>query len=377
MHTDILIMDFAKAFDKVNHSLLLHKLHDYGIQGIVNRWIQSVLTGRRQAVVVGSIQSEFISVRSGVPQGSVLGPCLFLAYINDLPEKLTSKARMFADDTAVYATIASTNDQEGLQRDLKELEHWEDKWDMVFHPDKCALLPVTRKETPIPTSYQLHGHTLMTVQSAKYLGVTIQANMEWKEHIENITRKAGQALGFLRRNLKIASTKLREKAYMVYVRPLLEYACPVWDPYLKGQSDDIEAIQRRAARFVLNRYQRTASVSDMLTNLGWATLQKRRQATRLTMLYKIHNNLVRVEKGKPKPLPKRPRRGQNQQFERITTPGGKRYRQFSFMPRAIREWNDLPQNVVDAESANTFKCRVAQYLRTTTLDSLARGLQGQ
>ena len=210
------------------------------------------MTGRRQAVVVGGVQSEFIGVKSGVPQGSVLGPCLFLVYINDLPEKLASKTRMFADDTAVYATIATTNDQARLQQDLKELENWEAKWDMVFHPDKCALLPVTRKERTV-TSYQLHGHTLMTVKSAKYLGLTIQANMEWNEHIDNITRRAGQALGFLRRNLKIASTKLREKAYMVYVRPLLEYACSVWDPYLKCHTDSIEAIQRRAARFVLNR----------------------------------------------------------------------------------------------------------------------------
>lgn len=101
VQTDILIMDFAKAFDKVNHSLLLHKLHDYGVQDSVNRWIGNFLSNRRQAVIVEGAQSDYIDVKSGVPQGSVLGPCLFLVYINDLPKKLSSKVRMFADDTAV------------------------------------------------------------------------------------------------------------------------------------------------------------------------------------------------------------------------------------------------------------------------------------
>jgi outer membrane lipopolysaccharide assembly protein LptE/RlpB len=361
VQTDIVIMDFAKAFDKVNHSLLLHKLFDYGIQGDIHRWIQSFLTGRRQAVVVEGVQSDFISVRSGVPQGSVLGPCLFLVYINDLPEKLSSKTRMFADDTTVYASITSTDDSARLQRDLVLLENWEEKWDMVFHPDKCALLPVTRKTSPIPTSYQLHGHTLATVQSAKYLGVTIQANMEWEEHVNNITQKAGQALGFLRRNLKISSTKLREKAYLVYVRPLLEYASSVWDPYLKCHADKIESIQRRAARFVMNRYHRTASVTAMLTNLGWIS----------------RNDMVKVNKSKLEPLPERARRSHNQQFRRITNPRGPKYRQFSFLPRAIREWNDLPQEVIDASSAASFRHGVARHLRVATLDGLAVGLQSQ
>ena len=216
-----------------------------------------------------------------------------------------------------------------------------------------------------------------TVQSAKCLGVTIQANMEWEEHVNNITQKAGQALGFLRRNLKISSTKLREKAYLVYVRPLLEYASSVWDPYLKCHADKIESIQRRAARFVMNRYHRTASVTAMLTNLGWISLQKRRQATRLTMMYKVRNDMVKVNKSKLEPLPERARRSHNQQFRRITNPRGPKYRQFSFLPRAIREWNDLPQEVIDASSAASFRHGVARHLRVATLDGLAVGLQSQ
>ncbi|KAL8582913.1 hypothetical protein ACOMHN_057066 [Nucella lapillus] len=122
LQTDMVILDFAKAFDKVNHSLLLHKIHDYGIKGKTNKWIKSFLSNRRQAVVVDGEKAEFSSVKSGVPQGSVLGPCLFLVYINDLPKNLNSKVRIFADDTAIYSTITADADIKQLQNDLQNLE---------------------------------------------------------------------------------------------------------------------------------------------------------------------------------------------------------------------------------------------------------------
>ena len=123
---------------------------------------------------------------------------------------------------------------------------------MIFHPDKCTTLPIARNANPVINEYKLHGHILETVQTAKYLGVTLQANMEWDHHVKTIVAKAGRTLGFLRRNLKITSTSLREKAYLVFVRPLLEYASSVWDPYLESNTKRIEDIQRRAARFVTN-----------------------------------------------------------------------------------------------------------------------------
>ena len=124
-------MDFAKAFDRVNHRLLLHKLHCYGIRGSILSWISSFLHDRRQTVVVNGNRSSFISVRSGVPQGSVLGPCLFLAYINDLPNNLTSRTRLFADDTTVYRIVTNSVDQDHLQQDLQCLAEWEENWEMI------------------------------------------------------------------------------------------------------------------------------------------------------------------------------------------------------------------------------------------------------
>ena len=152
---DILVMDFAKAFDRVCHSLLIHKLSHYGITGQVNTWIKNFLADRRQVVVVDGDTSGSVAVESGVPQGSVLGPCLFLLYINDLPENLTSTARLFADDTLCHNTVSSPKDQQDLQQDLNQLAEWEQKWQMTFHPNKCESLQLPKKQNRLPASYTL------------------------------------------------------------------------------------------------------------------------------------------------------------------------------------------------------------------------------
>ena len=156
-------------------------------------------------MVVEGSRSRYENVRSGVPQGSVLRPCLFLAYINDLPDRVSSNTRLFADDTAVDRVIITETDQGDLQKDIDALAKWEDEWDMSFHPDKCTVLTVSRNKNPKKAEYKLHGQTLKEVQEAKYLGVTLQNNGEWTSQINQVTAKANQTLGFLRRNLKISS----------------------------------------------------------------------------------------------------------------------------------------------------------------------------
>ena len=141
--TDLILLDFSKAFDKVNHSKLLWKLHQYGIRGNALAWIRAFLGDRSQTVVIDGEESESVPVTSGVPQGSVLGPILFLIYINDLPDELSSQVRLFADDTAVYLTIGDTEDGKVLQNDLDRLSVWEDRWDMEFNPSKCQVVRVT------------------------------------------------------------------------------------------------------------------------------------------------------------------------------------------------------------------------------------------
>ena len=225
--TDILITDFSKAFDKMNHSLLLHKLQRYGVQGTTNTWIANFLNNRHQAAVVSGASSHFVNVMSGVLHGSVLGPCLFLTYISDMPEKLLALVQLFAENMAVYKTISKGHDQAQLQEDLQRLTDWEESWDMEFRPTKCQTLLITRSRKPLQASYILHGHTLENVSSAnsyilhghtlenvlsaKYLGVTINNTVSWDDHISNTCSKANRALVFLRCNLKIMPPTLRKK----------------------------------------------------------------------------------------------------------------------------------------------------------------------
>jgi hypothetical protein len=163
-------MDFAKAFDKVPHNRLIQKLERYGIRGPINKWIQSFLASREQRVVCQGEKSSWEPVTSGVLQGSVIGPLLFLVYINDLPAGLQSQVRLFADDTIVYMTVSSDADANTLQNDLDLLGAWEEKWQMSFHPQKCNVLQITRKRKPLEHHYSLHGHVLEQVDSSKYLG---------------------------------------------------------------------------------------------------------------------------------------------------------------------------------------------------------------
>ena len=139
---------------------------------------------------------------SGVPQDSVLGPCLFLAYINDLPDSIKSRARLFADDTIVYMKISSQSDAQTLQDDLLKLEQWESDWSMEFNPDKCEVIRVTKKHNPIIYPYKLHNIELKATENAKYLGVMINKEFSWKPHIENMTSKAFNTLKFIKRNVQ-------------------------------------------------------------------------------------------------------------------------------------------------------------------------------
>ena len=242
--------------------------------------------------------SDYVPVQSGVPQGSVLGPSLLLFYINDIPVGLDTTIRLFADDTIAYLAIKSNSNCVTLQNDLNKLGFWESKWKMAFHPNKCNVLSIIKSKTPINYNYTLHGQVLQHVYKAKYLGVTIQSDLKWHRHVTNITKKANRTLGFLRRNLNINSTSVQEQAYKSLVRPSLEYACSVWDPYFAEDINLIESVQRRAryARYVTGRQNNTSNVSDMIDQINWRNLADRRVDARLTMLYKIVHEKVAISK---------------------------------------------------------------------------------
>ena len=347
---DVILLDFAKAFDKVPHQRLLHKLHFYGVRQSTLRWIESFLSKRKQSVLLDGTRSSEADVLSGVPQGTVLGPLLFLAFINDLPESTrNSDARLFADDCLLYRHIASKNDSALLQQDLTALERWEETWQMTFHPAKCTVIRIsTNRRQIINTSYQLHGHTLEVVDSSKYLGVTISEDLTWRKHIDDTATKANKTLGFVRRNLSECTSQVKSVAYTTMVRPTLEYSSTVWDPHLTSDVHTLEQVQRQAARFVHRNYtQRTPGcVTSMVQSLGWESLQQRRYMDRLSMLFKIQHGLVDISPEFVQPGDSRTRGSQRiRQLE-----ANKDVYRYSFYPRTISDWNRLPISVTDSQT---------------------------
>ena len=229
IQTDVAILDFSKAFDKVPHDKLLFKLDAYGIRGQLQDWIRSFLTKRNMRVIVEGSASSETTVDSGVPQGTVLGPLLFLCHINDLPDRAKfSFVRLFADDCLLYRTIRNIDDQLALQEDLRQLEIWASDWGMSFNAAKCYILSINSRQS---FYYQLNGTILKHVDNNPYLGLLISKDLKWATHIEKTTKKASSTLGFIQRNLRRCPQNCRKTAYIALVRSTLEYGSIIWDPH--------------------------------------------------------------------------------------------------------------------------------------------------
>jgi hypothetical protein len=357
VQTDVAVLDFSKAFDKVPHDGLLSKLAHYGIDKNIRQWISSFLKGRKQRVIVDGKFSDYADVDSGVPQGTVLGPLLFLLHINDLPSRVSSKVRLFADDCLLYREITNSDDQEKLQKDLNSLEDWCHDWGMSFNAKKCNILRISRSKNPLQTFYKLGNTILEEVPSAKYLGVELDNVLSFNKHISSLASRGNSNLGFIRRNLKCCPPKLRDTAYISLVRPILEYGCTIWSPYTMSGIGKIERVQRRAARFVTGKFKYCHSVSDMLHDLGWPTLEERRQEQRLVLFYKIIHGISHVQtEGILAPADSRTRSNHRYKYGHIRT-NCEVYRN-SFFPATISRWNSLPAGTVEAVNTDDFKLKI-------------------
>jgi len=351
--TDIAIFDFSKAFDSVPHQRLLVKLQSYGIRGNILTWISSFLTNRDQRVMVNGSKSSWLPVTSGVPQGTVLGPLLFLLYINDITNNIESEIRLFADDCILYRTIQSSADHTILQHDIDTLHSWSSVWQMKFNSQKSHIMSITRQRSKPTSSYRLGTDTLSRVESHPYLGVTISSDLRWHNHITCITTKASRTLNFIRRNIYNCPPEAKSLAYTALVRPQLEYAAAAWDPYLVGDIQQIEKIQRRAARFACRDYRNTTSVTSLLDHLHWPSLSSRRTNSRLTLFYKADHNLPGIPLQHLQRPSRSSRTADDTTFIALSTRTDP-YR-YSFFPRTIINWNQLTREQRTKPSVDAFR----------------------
>ena len=359
---DIAILDFSKAFDTVPHHRLLGKLAFYGINGPVLKWIEDFLIGRSQSVLVDGVKSDNERVLSGVPQGTVLGPLLFLLHINEMPSVVDPKTqcRLFADDCLLYRVVDNAADQFQLQKDLKALESWSALWGMQFNASKCHVMLVNKGRSYIPFQYQLCETILGSVSHEKYLGVELSKDMSWSPHIRNITAKAHQKLGFLRRNLRGSPIECKRLAYIAIVRSGLEYASSIWDPHLLKDINALEKVQRKASRWATSVYEPRASVSSLLKDLQLDSLESRRKQQRLIFMYKILNEHVAVPADSLGLVrSSRLSRGHLNQTKLFRPRTYTTEFSNSFVNKTIPEWNALPNTVAQADTVANFKCRLS------------------
>lgn len=255
--TDIIYFDFAKAFDSVNHDIILDKLkNQYGINGLLLKFFVEYLSSRVQRVAIGNKLSEELSVASGVPQGSILGPLLFVLFINDIGNDINegSSLLLYADDTKLFREINDDQDCLLLQQDINTLNNWASANKMKFHPAKCKVLSVSLKRFDRdPFSYKLSGVSLQHVNSEKDLGVHMTNNLCWSKHCSYLLSKASRNLGLLRRTCNfVKNTRQRRSLYIAMVRSQFEHCSSLWSSCSSTVLDKFESLQKRGIKWILD-----------------------------------------------------------------------------------------------------------------------------
>ena len=277
--------------------------------------------------------------------------------VNDLPDGISSNIRLFADDCLLYVQLQYYESSAQLQSDLNKLSAWSSKWQLRFNPAKCFVMHISRKRTPLITDYFLHNTHLTVTKTRPYLGIEISDDLHWNSHFTRITNIANSTLGFVRRNLYHCPPLVKETAYMSLVRPSLEYCSSVWDPHTLTNIDKFEMVQRRAARFVVNDYNRDSSVPNIISKLEWPFLQIRRKSNRLAQMFKIVNNLSAISPNDYL-TPSKSDTRRNHNFKFIQYSPVTDCFKYSFFPGTATEWNTLTNNIVSASSLSSFEQRL-------------------
>ena len=354
---DTIYLDIKKAFDTVPHQRLLKKLQAYGIEGGLLKWIEEFLRNRKQRVRVLDYHSEWRDVTSGIPQGSVLGPVLFIIFINDLPDCVDSVCKIFADDTKVYRAIKTQADQSILQQDLIRLCEWCKQWLLQFSIQKCKTVQFGNVKHNCIYRMRDSKNTMIDLPIAeeeKDLGVTFEKSLKFNKHVMEVVNRTKKLTGMIKRTFSFLNRSLFLTLYKSLIRSIVDYGVTVWYPTTKKNIQLIENIQKRATRIVPEL--RGLSYTQRLKSLNLPTLLYRRQRYDMIQLFKIINNIDDIQPEKFFTFNDNTTRGH---IFRISKPSvNKTLRRNVFPVRCIDTWNELSEDIVTSTDILSFKVKL-------------------
>ena len=361
---DLIYLDFSKAFDKVPHKRLIEKMRAHSINGKLLQWVERWLQGRTQRTVLNGKGSEWQPVKSGVPQGSVLGPLAFIIFINDIDEMAgdISIINKFADDTKCGHVVRDEHDLELLQNCLDRLVNWTVKWGMEFNVNKCKVMRVGR--TDLPLNYTMNGVVLEQSEEEKDIGVVVQANLKPTKQCARAAQRANNVLSQVTRSFHYRDKRTFLQIYKQYVRPHLEFSVPAWSPWSVADKDLLEKVQERAVRMISGLQGKT--YAERLLELNLPSLEIRRRHYDLAQVYKIVHEKDNVKCDTWFELvgqnPTRAtrltqdERNIRKKFPRLEI------RKHFFSNRVVDEWNSLPSAVKQSKSVSVFKKQIAELI---------------
>jgi hypothetical protein len=353
---DVIYLDFAKAFDTVPHERLKKKLKAHGVAGELLTWITAWLKGRKQRVVLNGEESTWEEVLSGVPQGSVLGPLLFLIFINDLDMSVSDLETLlkFADDTKVARVIRSDRDREALQAALDKMMQWADTWGMRFNVSKCKVMHIGRSNGR--SDYKMGGATLEKTREEKDLGVIVMDTLKQSAECAKAARTANFVLGQITRAFRYRDKRTFVQLYKQYVRPHLEFAVQAWSPWQQADIDLLENVQKRAVRMVSGL--RSQDYEGRLLELCMTTLEERRHQADMQHMYKIctgKHGLKREDWFSPPTVAAARTRQYADPLNVRPLHGRLEVRRNFFTVRAGERWNEIPGHIKRADTVTGFK----------------------
>ena len=332
----------------------------YGINGKLITWIKSFLSNRRQRVRLKNYYSSFEPVLSGVPQGSVIGPLLFIIYINDLPDNSDSNLLMFADDTKLFRPLSTTSSYLELQNDINSLVDWSNKWELKFNSSKCYAMHIG---TNAPNSYDMFDIIknkrvqLDSIKEEKDLGVILDDKLKFSSNIATQVNKANKTMGLIRRSYSYLDKTSFRYLFNSLVRPYLEYCVSIWYPLLKKDEDLIENVLRRGSKLIPGLSH--LPYSQRLSEMKIPCMKYRRMRGDMILLYRIlsdeNSSLLNLFQFNDNSTT----RGHNKKLKKSFVRS--KLRQHFFSNRCVNNWNSLPYDVVNAISLNSFKIALDEF----------------